>query len=78
MGIGVGVSVGLGVAVSVGMAVLVGVSDGEVMLGTRVAFWGDDTVSGAVRGVPPDRRRQEVIVNASAEISKIFEFILLL
>jgi hypothetical protein len=78
--VGLGVSVGSGVAVSVGMAGFVGVCGGEVMLGTRVATCGVDTVSDVLRGVPPDRRRQEIIVNvkARAEISKIFEFIALL
>ena len=78
--VGVGVSVGGGVAVSVGRAVFVGVSGGEVMLGIRGSPCGDDTASGAVRGVPSVNSRHDVIVNikAPAAISKIFEFISLL
>jgi hypothetical protein len=86
VGIGVGVSVGVGVAVgsdvakSVGMTVFVGVSGREVALGIRVSPCGDDSVSGLVGGVPPDKSRQDVIVNvkAIAAISKVFEFISLL
>jgi hypothetical protein len=78
--VGVGVAVGSGVAVSVGRAVFVGVTGEEVALGIRISPCGDDSVSGSVRGVPPDKSRQDVIVNvkATAAISKVFEFISLL